>query len=139
MKDLHNVRGFSNIPFNGGYDEFSFASIGQIGENADLPKEIGQTHYYIDRQTNRLCRSFVPYRLIKQYRYQEPCQVIFHDVQRVQFRYLGKGWASRWKSENSPMAVKVSITIGGKEKQASRHTFIVDVPHAQLPTEKDTS
>lgn len=135
-KDLHTVVSFSNIPFEGGYDEFSFASIGKFGGNAGLPREIGQTHYYLDRHANRLCRSFLPYRSLKQQRNQEPCQVIFHDVQRIRFRYLGKGWSSRWESEDLPMAVNISVTVKPKEKSASVHSFIVDVPQASLPKEE---
>ena len=137
--EFQNARLFRPIPFEGAYDEVTFAAA--IRSDPEEPAgELGQLGYYLDDRRHRLCRSFVPYRRMKRDRLRDACQVMLEDVTRVRFSYLGADpergsthWGSRWEQPAAPLALKAEITMERPRHGPSVHTFVVYLPVQPLP------
>ena len=139
-RDLQNVQTFSPLPFEGAYDQFAFASLGRERLDDEGPPELGRLGYFLDERSQIVCRSFVPYRLMKQVRLTDRCQAVLEDVTRLRFSYFGSpegedavGWSGRWASPHSPLAVKVDLTVQrGSQSLASQSaviSLIGAIPH----------
>jgi hypothetical protein len=148
-RDFHNRRRFALVPFEGNYEEAGFAAVSHaephghgprqgVDPRPDTPREIGRLGYYLDGHRHLLCRSFVPYRLMRRVRLRDHCDVVLEDVQRVRFEYFGSpsgvdadesAWSTRWESPDPPLAVKTSLVIQEPGQPATTHTSIVYLAH----------
>ena len=143
-RDLRSARRFSLVPFRGAYDQVTFPAAREVRPDPEALQEIGALSFFLDGRKQLLCRSFVPYRLMRHVDMKDRCQVILDGVQRVRFEYFGAAketkeasWSSRWDATEPPTMVKASVTIGPKGHPAADHTFLVYLPHALQKIEAD--
>jgi hypothetical protein len=136
-RDLHNAAPFALLPFSGAYDEMTFAVVGHDPREPDAPDELGRQGYYLDEFHDILCRSFVPYRLTREVRLKDRCEVVLEHVQRLRFDYFGlekqeetaeAAWSQGWDAKTSPMAVKISVTMQDGTQPATSHSTVVFLP-----------
>ena len=131
-RDLQNVRTFTSVPFDGVYNQCSFAAVEHEKPTDDLPGEIGRLGYFLDERRGLLCRSFVPYRLMKRYRLTERCQPVLEGATRVRFSYYGAeeeggtpDWHEHWKLPTPPLAIKSEFVVQVNTQQATTHSFVI--------------
>jgi hypothetical protein len=143
-KDLQNVRRFAPVPFEGAYDRYTFAIVGQSASDPTPLPELGQFGYFLDERGHRLCRSFVPYRFLRQVRLTDRCQAVLDDVSRVRFSYFGittelggPEWRAGWDSPEPPLAVKAELTVQERGGQAMSHTIVVRLAGSPGPQEEE--
>lgn len=118
-RDLHNIKKFSPIGFDGEYDAVTFpALVRQPLSDGETIGEVGQAGYYFDSRHKRLCRSELPYRMMRRSRFKERCDTVIRGVSRVRFSYYkpptdtGEGaWGSSWEAAEPPVAVKVEVSF----------------------------
>lgn len=113
-RDVQSARWSTLVPPKGRYDEYAFGAVGVLPELGDAPAELGRLGYYHDSMKRHLCRSFVPYRLMKRERLRERCQVVLEGVQRVRFRFQDApagGKAGRWRESWDQAALPASIRV----------------------------
>jgi prepilin-type N-terminal cleavage/methylation domain-containing protein len=134
-RDLHNAAPFALLPFSGAYDELTFAAVGRDPHEPDALKELGRHGYYLDEVHDVLCRSFVPYRLAREVRLKDRCEVVLEHVQRLRLDYFGAegetqeaAWTGGWETETAPMAVKISVTMQDGKRPATSHSTVVFLP-----------
>ena len=129
--DLQSFRHFHFIHFDGVYNEYAYPAVGQEQPEADGIAEIGRVGFFLDEHQHVLCRSFVPYRRIRQVRVTDRCQAILEDVTRLRFAYFGRQadgtvrWADQWDATSPPLAVKWDLTLQEGRKPATTQTSIV--------------
>ena len=131
-RDLQNLRRFAPVPFDGVYQQWSAAAVERVSPGEEGPPEIGRLGYFLDEHRQLLCRSFVPYRLMKRYRLTERCQPVLEGVTRVRFSYYGTeeesgtlDWHDRWKSTTPPIAVKSEFLLRTNDRQTTPHSFVI--------------
>ena len=141
-RDLQNARRFAPLPFDGSYDTFTFASAERDDPLLEAPAEIGQLGYYLESRGRILCRSFIPYRLLRSARLTDRCQPILEGVQRLRFDYFGSEaedgeahWTERWESRKPPLAVKLTMLGRGRDPQAASQSFVVFLTTASTEDE----
>lgn len=127
-RDLQRSRKFSLIPFDGRLNRFAFATVDDAGGTS--APEIGQLGYFIDYQEQVLCRSFVPYRLLRHRRIDDNCRPVLSGVHRIEFAYLvsqegGLRWTRRWDSPVLPQAVRVSLTLKAEGQEVGPFSSII--------------
>ena len=136
-RDLHNVTPFRLVPFAGAYDEMTFAVVAHDPQMPDAPDELGRQGYYLDEFHDVLCRSFAPYRLAREVRLKDRCEVVLEHVQRLRFDYFGAesgkettepSWSQSWDAKVPPAAVTVSVTVQDGTRPASAHSTVVFLP-----------
>jgi prepilin-type N-terminal cleavage/methylation domain-containing protein len=142
-RDLHNIRRFALVPFEGVYDQFTFPAAGQEVSDPAAPQEIGRLGYFLDERHDLLCRSFVPYRLVKRVRPRDRCQTLLEGVQRVRFEYFGAqehtetaSWSQRWESTTPPLAIRAALVIQENGQPPTTHSFVVYLPTTSQDDEK---
>jgi len=131
-RDLHNVRRFSPVPFHGAYDRWTAAAVDASPVRDEVVAELGQFGYFLDERAHRLCRSFIPYRLLRAQRMTDRCHSVLEGVRRVRFSYFGSdpasgtlGWTGRWEADEPPMALKAELTVEASGRQPMTHTFVI--------------
>ena len=136
-RDLHNTAPFALLPFSGTYDEMTFAVVGHDPQVPDSPEELGRQGYYLDGLHDVLCRSFTPYRLAREVRLKDRCEVVLEHVQRLRFDYFGAesgkettepSWSRSWDAKVPPAAVTISVTVQDGTRPASAHSTVVFLP-----------
>ena len=142
-RDLHGVRRFKPISFEGAYDRFSFpAVIPVMSEDGVEAEEIGQRGYYVDRWRRTLCRSQQPYRRLRHARLTDACSPMLSGVDGIRMSYYGRdsdrgtaGWTSSWSSPEPPLAVKVEVTAqdGAAPRRGEAQALLVHLPAASMP------
>ena len=136
-RDLENARRFSPVPFEGRYDQPTFAQVERVDSDSQNPYELGQLGYFLNERQHLLCRSFVPYRSMKRVKLKDHCQPILEGVAAARFSYFGTteegeaGWSQRWHSKELPSAVRVSLTIGEDAQSTGGYSFIVALMNAR--------
>ena len=144
-RDLSNARRFHPVPFEGAYDRYTFAAAERAAVDVPMPQEIGRLGYFLDERRHVLCRSFVPYRLMRGERLTDRCQAVLEDVARVRFGYFGtqeKGgepeWSGHWDVEGEPLAVKLELVVQSGRQPPATHTMVIARPNEppEPPTEK---
>ena len=102
--------------------------------------ELGRLGYYLDERRHVLCRSFVPYRLMRRERLTDRCQAVLEDVARLRFRYFGTlreddepEWMEHWDLAQPPLAIECAITLQAAGRPAAPQTLRVVLPNAALP------
>ncbi len=138
-RDLHNIKTFTPIAFDGEYDAIRFPTVVRSAlSNGEEISEIGQAGYYFDSQHRRLCRAQFPYRLMRRIHFKDQCDAVMNNVSRVRFSYFRPktdtsegGWGSSWEAAEPPIAVKVEVnyderTVG----KVSPQVLLVHVPLA---------
>ena len=138
-RDLHNVKKFTPVAFDGEYDTMTFASLVSmpLSKGEEIP-EIGRVGYYFDNQHKRLCRTQVPYRLLRRARLKDRCDAVMTDVKRVRFSYFTPktetsegGWGSSWEDPEPPIAVKVEVNYDERTLgKTGSEVLLVHVPLA---------
>ncbi len=145
-RDLHNAAPFALLPFSGTYDEMTFAVVGHDPQMPDSPDELGRQGYYLDEFHDVLCRSFAPYRLAREVRLKDRCEVVLEHVQRLRFDYFGAeqgqetaeaSWSQGWDAKVPPTAVTVSVTIQDGKQPASAHSTVVFLPPVGRSSDDD--
>ena len=137
--DLHNLRAFRPIPFRGEYDSCSFPMLLTLGTIGDQPwKGLGRTGYFLDERRRTLCRSRVPYEMVRARSLRESGSALLEDVNRVRFEYFGTetggvpSWHSSWSAPFPPMALKVELTTRTPGQRTDHHRqLIIELPLAQ--------
>ena len=131
-RDLQLVRQFRPVPFDGSYNQYVFAAVSRAQNTKSKLAEIGSLGYFLNERDHRLCRSFIPYRLMKRERLTDHCETVLEDVTQVRFDYFGKDaasgevdWRNSWESEMPPMAVKAEMVIQPARRQAASRSFVV--------------
>ena len=130
-RDLQNVRRFKLIPFTGRYDRYTFATAEQSGSDDEAPIELGLLGVFLDERWHRLCRSFTPYRLMREEEIDRRCQTVLEDVVRVRFKYFGMqedgnlGWSDQWEANEAPMAMQSEILTTRDRRTNSSQTLVV--------------
>ena len=138
-RDLHNIKAFAPIQFNGEYDAMRFPTVvrAALSNGEEIP-EIGQAGYYFDSRHKRLCRAQFSYRLLQRAHFKDQCDAVMNNVSRVRFSYFKPktgtseaGWGSSWEAAEPPIAVKVEVnyderTVG----KVSPQVLLVNVPLA---------
>ena len=134
-QDLHSIRHFAPIPFEGAYDQMSFPALIPVmlevtsdGEKELVESdELGRRGYFFDSMQRRLCRSEHSYRRLRHARLRERCAEVLTGVERVRFAYCAGAsdgnraeWVSAWSSPTTPSAVKIDVEY--REPPASRPT-----------------
>ncbi len=115
--DLQSFRHFHPIHFDGVYNEYAYPAVGQERPEADGLAEIGRAGFFLDERQHLLCRSFVPYRRIREVRVTDHCHPILEGVTRLRFEYFGRQadgtvrWADQWDATSPPLAVKWDLTL----------------------------
>ena len=134
-RDLHSAAPFKLLPFSGAYDELTFAAVGKDPHEPEALKELGRQGYYLDEFHDVLCRSFVPYRLAREVRLKDRCEVVLDHVQRLRFDYFGAeqltqeaAWTQHWEAKVAPTAVKISVTLQDGKEPATSHSTVVFLP-----------
>ena len=142
-RDLQNVRRFRLVPFKGEYDAFQVAAVDQAIPGDESQAELGARGYFLDERRHLLCRSFVPYPLMRTTRLRDHCQPVLEHVTRVRFTYFGQReageaaeWAGRWESDRLPLAVKMELTVQSGEKDSSTQTLLVALAAGTFEEEK---
>lgn len=140
QRELRNARRSTLVPFDGKPEACRFAAIGlRIPDPDDMVRsnmsveqpELGRVAYTFKAQASQVCRSFVPYPLLRRGSAAERCQVILEGVRRVRFQYYGQGsdgegrWASRWEAPVPPEAVRVEIDMEGNRPPHTPYSFMV--------------
>ena len=144
-RDLHNLRRFAPIQFEGDYHEYAFPVVEAANADSNAPKEIGRLGYFHDERRQLLCRSFAPYRLLRHERLTDHCQPVLEGLTRVRFKYFGKdsdsgtaGWMEHWSSLTPPLAVSAEMTLRPRGQPPTTHTVVIDVLNsAEPPPAKD--
>ena len=141
-RDLQNVRRFKPILFEGSYNQYAAASVGRADPRSDRSEELGRLGYFLDERQHRLCRSFVPYRLMRRDRLTDHCHAMLDDVTRMRWSYYGKnderattGWCEHWRSSEPPLAVKCTLTLQLPHHDAIPHTLMVSLASASAQDE----
>lgn len=138
-RDLHNVRRFQRIPFEGAYEEFSFpAMVSSEGAEGERVAELGAVRYYLDATHQRLCRSQTLYRHLRHARARETCAAVLQGVERLRVAYYRADfenqtfrWVERWSAPEVPLAVKIQISYhDASTTQMVAQTLIVALPLA---------
>ena len=131
--DLHSLRTFSLLPFEGSYDRYEAAAVGASG----LAEEaiLGRLGYFLRERDQTLCRSFVPYPMANTKRLTDRCQTILEHVSRVRFHYFGKdpqsgveGWVEHWHGDVLPLAVRVEVSTQEGRQPPVTHGLLVTLP-----------
>lgn len=145
-RDLHNAAPFALLPFAGAYDELSFALVSRDARTPRAPREIGRHGYYIDDRRNLLCRSFAPYRLTREVRLKDRCEVALEHVQRLRFEYFGASgqtgeavWTQSWDAATPPIAVKVSLVLQDGREPSTSHSMVMFLPAVGTRPDVDES
>ena len=141
-RDLRNATIFTPVPFTGAYDQCSFARVDHEPSSGDSVLELGRVGYFLDERHHLLCRSFVPYRLMKRYRVTERCEPILEGVMRLRFRYYGAedpagtpAWTEHWSSPRPPLALQADCQVAaGNARQTATRTVVIALPARPLPT-----
>ena len=143
--DLHNARRFHPIPFEGAYDQYTFAAADRNDPAASDPEEIGRLGYFLNERRHLLCRSFVPYRLMRGTGLTDRCQVMLEHVERVRCRYFGTGaagspneWTDHWQSQDPPLAVTCEATLSSSPKPTS-YSLVVYLGHDDAASEQTSN
>ena len=144
-RDLYNLRHSSLVLFEGEYDRCRFADVERLHPEEDLPEDLGEVGYFLNRSEGSLCRSFVPYRLMEHKRVTDHCHAILEGVKRIRFSYFGldpdkgtTGWTKHWESNEPPLAVKASVLIETDDPKSSS-TIVVVLPTVTLSKEEHAS
>jgi prepilin-type N-terminal cleavage/methylation domain-containing protein len=139
-RDLHHLRPFALVPFAGAHDRCSFASVDREDRDAESQEEIGRVGYFLQGRSHLLCRSFVPYRLMRGTRLTERCQPVLEGVTHVRFRYLGApsgpgagGWVGRWDADEPPLAVRIELSVQAGKREESHHAAVVSLADRHPP------
>ena len=134
-RDLHNARRFHPIPFAGAYDQYTFAAADRNDPAASDLEEIGRLGYFLNERRHLLCRSFVPYRLMRGTGVTDRCQVMLEHVERVRCRYVGidatsgqNDWTDHWQSQDPPVALTCEVTLSRSPKPTV-HSLVVYLGH----------
>lgn len=140
-RDLQNVRQFHPVLFTGTYEQCSFAAVARAMPASDAPEEVGRLGYYLDERRHQLCRSFVPYRLMKRYRLTERCDPLLGGVMRLRFSYYGAEeaghapeWRERWEAAASPVAMKADLLVQADPRRTVPLAFTVVLAGSASPT-----
>jgi hypothetical protein len=143
-RDLRNVHGFSKLRFDGVYDRWSAATVEAASGRQDGVAELGQLGYFLDERAHRLCRSFIPYRMLRTQELTDRCHGVLEGVRRVRFSYYGKdpasgepGWAQRWEAAQQPMALKAELTVETASGQPTNQTLVIALPGVIEPLDLD--
>jgi type II secretory pathway component PulJ len=144
-RDLHNAAPFRLIPFAGARHELTFAVVSREPGAAQAPREIGRHGYYLDEQRDLLCRSFAPYRLSREVRLKDRCEVVLEHVQRFDVEYFGApsqtaeaAWSEDWEADTLPAAVKVSVVLRAEAQPASSHAMVMFLPALRVGRDDET-
>jgi len=136
-RDVHNIRRFTLVPFEGTYGQFAAATVERVDRDSDQPAEIGRLGYFLDERRHVLCRSFVPYRLMRRERFTDRCQAVLEDVARLRFSYFGvekeggqAGWFEHWHATEPPLTLQCTVTIQGPHGQAVPQMLLVSLVSA---------
>ena len=139
--ELHGVRRFAPLPFEGEYDAVSFPALVAVERpeeaEADDPV-LGRLGYFFDSGRRRLCRASADYRDARATRLKDACDPLLTGVERVRFSYYGwdaasagYGWVSDWSAPAPPLAVRIELgwrqVAGGP---LTSQTVLVRVPIA---------
>lgn len=138
-RDVQNVRRFRPIPFTGSHEQCAFAAVERASPDAETPKELGRLGYFLDPRNHRLCRSFVPYRVMGRERLTDRCHAVLEEATRVRFSYFGSGdgsghvgWSGSWEGHEPPLAVKCEVTVHERGREAITHTFLTTLVAASV-------
>ena len=130
--DFQNVRHFTPVTFAGVYDQVAFPGVDRANPLSEGPAEIGRVGYFLDEPRHLLCRSFTPYRRMRQERVTDQCHPALEGVTWVRFSYVGTdaqggstGWSESWRSALPPMAIKAEVAVAGSGQQATTHSSVV--------------
>jgi len=133
-RDLQHARTFLPIPFDGNYEQISFASLGRARFDDEGLPELGRRGYFLDERTHILCRSFVPYRLIKRVRLTDRCQTVAEDVTRLRFSYFGSleegdaaDWSDRWTASRAPLAIRVDLSVQQRGRSPMQQSTVISL------------
>ena len=145
-RDLHNTRRFKPVPFEGTYDQYAAAAVERADRDSTQPDEIGRLGYFLDERHHLLCRSFVPYRLVRRERLTDRCQAVLEDVTRIRFSYFGADeergtteWVEHWHATEPPLAVKCTLTIHRPHQEPVPQTLLVSLMNAPVPQDETNS
>ena len=139
-KDLRSYRSFALIKFDGEYNAFTFPAARRAAADPSLPIELGGLTYFLDERRDTLCRSFVPYRLMRRDRARQRCEGVLDHVSRLRFDYFGAektggeaDWSGSWESDHAPVAVKASVTIEEPGRKPVSHTWLISLARPAPP------
>jgi len=137
--DLHNLRSFEPIGFDGSYEAFAFPALVPVDvEGQPSHDELGRLGYFFDQIHQRFCRSQYSYRLLRAHRVKDSCDSVLTEIDRLRFRYGAidpdtntLAWSESWSSAEAPLAV--NIEIGYRDASTQRpasQSFLVLLPVA---------
>ena len=142
-RDVQNARRFAPIAYKGEYDQCSFPAADRDPVTASGPKQIGQLGFFHDQRRRRLCRSFVPYRLMGGQRLRDQCQSMLDGVTRARFSFFGveesgqAEWSGDWSvKERGPWALKAELTLERPLHKATTYTCLATLS-TQFPRTND--
>ena len=141
-REIHNAQLFRPIPFKGEYDSFSFpALVERVLEDGTVLQEVGRVGFFLDEGRNQLCRSRLPYRLLRGILLRENRAPLVGGIQRLRFSYYGEdlstgdfAWKDSWFFEEPPLAVKMEL--GYRETPKGKiltRLLIVGLPVGWVP------
>ena len=149
QRDLHNLRHFMPVPFDGAYDRFSAAAAEAVaGSDPEAPLAMGRLGYFLRERDHVLCRSFTPYPRVRTRSLTDACEPVLERVARVRFSYFGKNpetktqeWSEHWRGgTRAPSAMKVELAIqeGGRDP-ATRLWVVIMQQGREEPTPDDAN
>ena len=134
-QDLHNIRRFARLPFEGAYDRYAAAAVDRGGLGPDEPAALGRVGYFVRERDHALCRSFVPYPDVRTQDVTDRCQPMLEGVARVRFSYFGQhpegggeGWSEHWDGNPPPLAVKIEVVTQAGRQPPATHALLVALP-----------
>ena len=146
-RDLHNLRRFKPIPYEGTYDTLAFPTLIATTTPAGEPSaELGQMGYFLDEARQTLCRAQYPYRRLRASRLRDTCQPVLAGVTRLRFSYYAVNpenhtpeWLGDWSSTEPPLAIKVELRYREEStREPVTQTWMVRLP-LTAGTQEDAS
>ncbi len=140
-RDLHNSCLFHPIPFEGAYDTFSFPAKleRETAQDGSVIREVGRLGYYLNEREGLLCRSKVPYRLLRSSSLRDSGSMLVSGVERLRFSYYALDpvtgryeWKQACSEVTPPLAVKIEVGY----RLAPKKPLITQSLVVYLPTAK---
>ena len=144
-RDVESHRRFAPIPFEGVYNRCSVAAVERDPADPSGPLEVGQLGYFHDERHHRLCRSFVPYRLMQRSRLKDRCQSVLNGVTRVRIQYFGieesgqPAWSGDWTPTRPPWGMKVELTMERDRQRTATYSQVIYLTNSPSSDDDETT
>lgn len=136
-RGLHNYHAFEPIEFEGKYDQVSFPTMITVNHGAEKEvREPGMRRYFLNRKEDVICRSEVPYRLMRKRDLKNVCKPLAENVDILSFQYLKKDendekpvWSKKWIAPQAPISLKMDLRYHDRcSEEKIRRSYTITFP-----------